>query len=662
MSLTKRLGIVLKIAVAVLVVAIVGTLALAAYVSTLAKTLPDLKVNPDALRTQETSIVYAADGSVLAQWHGEEDRTVVPYSEMPVHLVNAVVAIEDKRFWEHDGVDFQGIARALWANAEAGEVRQGGSTITQQLVKILFTDGERTPTRKIREALMAYELEAKAEKEQVLETYLNTVYFGNGAYGVESAAYHYFGKKSASLTLAESALLAGLIKAPSRDDPTNNPESALARRDVVLEEMLNQGYATDAEYREAHKTPIELSPPKAERAVAPYFVEYVRQDLVQRLGPTKVYGGGLRVHTTLDRALQKSAEDATKILGRKDDPEVAVVTISPSDGRVLAMVGGRDFDENQFNLAAQGKRQPGSSFKTFVLVTALESGVTPQQKFDAAPFEVEVQDETGKRSIWHVENYENNRTSGSVSLQAATSWSVNAVYARLIMRLGPEKVVDTAKRLGIVTPVNPDPAIALGGLRVGVSPLEMASAYGTLANDGVRIEPSGVLKVTDAKGRIIYEPDRASVRAVRASVAKQTAKILHDVIESGTGQTAAMGSWAAGKTGTTQSYRDAWFVGWSGDLSTAVWVGFPKAQVAMTNVRGGKITGGSYPARIWSQFMRAAVSSRSVAVSPTVDATGDQVMVTVCQESMALANRRCPQPVQIYLDSTQVPVDVCDLH
>lgn len=660
--LAKRLGIVLKIAVAVLVVAIVGALGLAAYVSSLARTLPDLKVNPDALKTPETSIVYAADKSVIAQWHGEEDRTVVPYSEMPVHLINAVVAIEDRRFWEHEGVDFQGIARALWANAEAGQVRQGGSTITQQLIKILFTEGERTPTRKIREALMAYELEARAEKEQVLETYLNTVYFGNGSYGAESAAEHYFGKRTSSLTLAESALLAGLIRAPSRDDPTNNPETALARRNVVLDEMDKQGYITTAEHREARKTPITLVKDKSERSVAPYFVEYVRKDLVERLGPRKVYGGGLRVYTTLDPALQSMAEEAARELARPSDPEVAIVSLSPSDGKVVAMVGGRDYEKNQFNLAAQGRRQPGSSFKTFVLVAALEQGIKPGQKFDASPFEVPVVDQTGKRSIWHVENYENNVTSGRITLQTATSWSVNAVYARLIMQLGPEKVVDVAKRLGIVTPVNPDPAIALGGLRLGVTPLEMAAAYGTVANQGRRVVPSGILKVTDTKGRVIYQPDRGSARAVSASVARRAGDVLHQTIVNGTAREADIGAWAAGKTGTTQSYRDAWFVGWSRDLSTAVWVGFPKAQIAMTNVRGAKVTGGSYPARIWNRYMRPAVDSRSRAVSPTVGTSQDQVLVTVCEDSMMLANRRCPHPVQMYLDAPHVPKSVCTLH
>lgn len=657
MPLRKRLGWILNLVASALVAFVVVTLALGFYLYRLSETLPDLDVDRGRTGTQQTSIVFAADGSVLARWHGDEDRVAVSLEDMPLYLRNAVVSIEDRRFWEHNGVDTEGIVRALRANATAGEVRQGGSTITQQLVKLLFTGGERTFTRKVREALLAYELESKVDKQQVLESYINTVYFGHGAYGVESAARRYFGKRTASLDLADGALLAGIIQSPSRFDPIDHPQAARERRDVVLHEMRMQGYITPDEERDAARRPVQIAPPKEVPAVAPYFVEYVKRDLIERLGAEKVYGGGLRVYTTLDPQLQALAErSATTLKGR--DPEVAIVSVRHSDGAVVAMVGGRSFAANQFNLAAQGRRQPGSAFKPFVLVAALEKGVRPTRVYSARPYSVAVKD-----GIWNVQNYENAKTAPAMTLQAATNWSVNAVYARLIMEVGPEQVVRVAKRLGITTPLNADPAIALGGLRTGVSPLEMASAYGTLANGGLRVRPSGVLKVTNTAGKVLYTPDRTAARVVSRPVAVQASLMLHDVVERGTAQAARIGVWSAGKTGTTQSYRDAWFVGWSSDLSTAVWVGYPKAQIDMTNVHGIKVTGGSFPAQIWAQYMRGASTARSRAVTPAQEgAPTEQVLVRVCEDTMQLANKRCPRTVDIYLAPGLVPKGVCKLH
>ncbi|MDZ4169981.1 MAG: PBP1A family penicillin-binding protein [Coriobacteriia bacterium] len=656
MSLSQRVGTALKVTAGVLVATVVITLTLAVYLFNVSQTLPNLEVDPRALDTPQTSVVYASDGTVIAEWHGEQDRTIVSYKDMPIHLRNAVVAAEDRRFWEHNGVDVEGIIRALRANTQAGEVRQGGSTITQQLVKLLFTEGERTLDRKVREALLAYEFEARADKDRVLETYLNTVYFGNGAYGVESAARRYFGQSTSALSLAESATLAGIIRSPTRYDPTNDPEAARRRRDLVLTLMREQGYITRDELQGARKDGVKLAPKADVPTVAPHFVEYVKRDLVERLGSERVFAGGLRVHTTLEPSLQRLAEKSARLLNRPDDPETAIVALRHSDGSVLAMVGGRDFSKSQFNLATQGRRQPGSAFKTFVLVAALEKGVNPQKVYSAAPYSVRVKD-----GVWRVQNYENARTSGKLTLRAATSWSVNAVYARLIMEVGPKKVVEVAKRLGITTPLNADPAIALGGLKTGVSPLEMASAYGTLANGGMRVAPSGVTKVTDDQGAVIYEPDAVAERVVDSEVALKTALILHDVIEKGTGTSAKIGAWAAGKTGTTQSHRDAWFVGWSGDVSTAVWVGYPDAQVDMTNVHGTRVTGGSFPAKIWAAFMRGVKKNRSAPIV-TAPSVGNQVRVTVCTDSMNIANRRCPRPVEIYLEPGRVPGENCTLH
>jgi penicillin-binding protein 1A len=645
-----------------LVVVCVLSFSLAFYLYRVSTTLPEIAVNPDAIKTARTSIVYAADGSVIAEWHGEQDRTLVAMRDMPEYLREAVVAIEDRRFYEHDGVDFTGIGRALGANATAGEVEQGGSTITQQLVKILYTGRERSATRKIKEALFAYELESKNDKDAVLATYLNTVYFGRGAYGVEAAAQRYFSKPASALDLAESATLAGIIRSPSRYGASSAASAAVdataTRRNVVLRVMREQGRITAELEREARARPLEFAPSKEAGVVAPYFVEYVKQDLVDTLGAEKVYAGGLRVHTSLDPQLQAAAEKAATQLSTPGDPEVALVSLRPSDGRVLAMIGGRDFKANQFNLAAQGHRQPGSAFKPFVLVAALQEGIRPDTVFETAPYSVPVKD-----GVWTVQNYENRFAAGTMTLQAATDFSVNGVYARLIMQIGPAKVVKAAKRMGITTALSPDPAIALGGLKNGVSPLEMASAFGTIANRGQRVPPSGLVMVTDDSGRLVHTRGVESTQAIAPETAAQAATMLHDVIERGTGVEAKLPVWAAGKTGTTQSYRDAWFVGWAGDVATAVWVGNREAQVPMTNGHGIAVTGGGFPARIWREYMTAATSKARASEAPA-PGTPPPALVEerICQESGLLANPRCPHVVEQYMLPTQAPRQTCKIH
>ncbi len=659
--LARRAATALMICAGVLAVALVATFGFAFYLDQLARTLPDLRENPDNYITQRTTVVYASDGTRLAEWHGEQDRTVIELVDIPLYMRDAVVAIEDKRFYEHYGIDLEGVMRALRVNTASGEVRQGGSTITQQVVKNLFTDGKRTMARKAREALMANALEARADKGKVLELYLNTVYLGRGYYGVESASQHYFGKSADALSLAEAATLAGVIKSPTRYCPLDHPDAAKERRNLVLDQMVDQGYINKERAREAKAEPLVVKPPAEAAPVAPYFAEYVKQDLIDKLGAEKVYTGGLRVYTTLDPAMQDLAEKAVKKLSRKGDPEVALVAVRHADGSVLAMVGGRDFERNQFNLAVQGRRQPGSAFKPFVLATALQQGIRPSTRFSAAPYSVSVKD-----GVWNVQNYENAITGGSLSLNAATNWSVNAVYARLIMRVGPKNVVKIAKKMGITTPLEANPAIALGGLRVGVSPLEMASAYGTIANGGKAVHPSGIVRVLDDRGVMVYEPKRTATRAISRETAVQESLMLHNVVKNGTGTNARIGRWAAGKTGTTQSYRDAWFVGWSGDVSTAVWVGHRDGQVEMTDVHGIKVTGGSFPAQIWAAFMKPAGRTRSEAVTAVEDAASrkqeGQVLVRVCEDSLKLANKRCPHAIDIYLDPALVPKSACTVH
>lgn len=660
MRVSDRLVPALTTAAAVLAVGTFVLLGLSFYLYRLSLTLPDFRGTGAAYDMSRTSIVYAGDGSVLAEWHGEQDRTIVRMEDIPHTMRDAVVAAEDERFYDHHGIDLGAVVRAVRASAGQSGARQGSTTITQQLVRLLFTDGERSVVRRLQEMLLAGQIEAESDKDRVLEAYLNAVYFGHGAYGVESASQRYFGQRVYELDLSQSALLAGVISAPGRYSPVMNPGAALERRDVVIHKMRDLGFVSVAEAREALNAPLELVSPEDASDRAPYFVEWVKRDLIEILGSEVVYTGGLRVYTTLSPRLQESAEQAVgATLGNDDDPETALVTVQPSTGRVLAMIGGRDFDGDQYNLATQARRQPGSAFKTFVLVRALEEGVDPNEIFDATPYTVEVEDGT-----WNVQNYENESTSPRLSLRAATTWSVNAVYARLIMRIGPDDVVDVARRMGITSPLDSNPAIALGGLSHGVTPLEMASAYGTLAAEGRYIAPRGVDRVLDDQGEVVWEPGVSSAEAVSESVARVAGDMLHDVVANGTGTGADFGKWAAGKTGTTQSYRDAWFVGWSGDLSTAVWVGHREGQVEMTDVRGIEVSGGSFPATIWSVHMERASGVPAGDLAPRLidSGQGDTVLVPLCTESMMLAGPRCDSVEQVLFERAEVPGQACTLH
>jgi penicillin-binding protein 1A len=651
---------ILKILAGALAGVFVLVLVVGLYLFQLSSTLPDLESAPGALAAARTSVVYAADGSVLAEWHGEQDRKIIDITQVPKVMQDAVVAAEDEHFLTHDGVDTGAVLGALRGTGSA-------STVTLQLVRMLFEDGGGGLTKKVRQALMAYQLEAKTSKLKVLEAYLNMVYFGNGRYGVESAARSYFGKPAADLTLPEAAMLAGAIRSPSRYSPTVDPIAARTRRDAVLTRMRDLGLITSEAEVAAAASPVKLAgtPPDAGE-VAPYFVEYVKQQLIDELGANAVFTGGLRVRTTLEPAVQRAAEDAVAgVLNVAGDPEAAVVGLDPRDGRILAMVGGRDFATAQYNLATQGRRQPGSAFKPFVLVAALEGGVSPDRQFDTSPYTVRVKD-----GYWRVENYENAFTQGKLTLRAATDWSVNAVYARLIMEVGPEKVVDAAKRMGITSPLEPNPAIALGGLSKGVSALEMASAFGTLAAGGMRVPPIAVLEVTDDRGKVLFEPKEKPKRAVAQGVAAQASGMLRDVVDRGTGVNAGIGRAVSGKTGTTQSYRDAWFVGYTGEFSAAVWVGYRQAQVDMVNVHGIKVTGGSFPATIWSRFASAALpvlagaGARPAAgpAPPAVTPAEGLQRVRICRDTFLLANPRCPDVFEVDLETSLVPAQTCTKH
>jgi penicillin-binding protein 1A len=562
-------------------------------------------------RPQQLGYIYASDGkTVLATLRGDESRIVVASEDISPIMKQAIVAVEDRRFWEHQGVDYRGILRAVWADIQHKAVVEGGSTITQQFVKNAYTHQERTISRKLKEAALAWQLERKWSKDRILTAYLNTIYFGNGAYGIEMAARVYFHDHASDLTLAQSALLAGLPASPGAYDPAANPSAAEQRRRTVLQMMHDEGLITLKEQLTADSQPLPKPknihlPPTAGRQG--YFAEYVKQQLVPYYGSGKVFGGGLKVYTTIDLNLQRLAAEAIDDwLPNKDDPAAALVAIDPRDGRVLAMVGGRNYKKSQFNLAVQGDRQPGSSFKPFVLATALSEGISPQTQFTSQPTVINLGDK-----LWSVHNYENSYL-GTIDIVDATTYSDNSVYAQLTAQVGPSRIASMASRLGIQSPLNDYFAIGLGA--EAVNPLEMARAFSTFADNGVRVDgsilgntPRAVTKVVD--GNHVYKNEPVDKQVLDPNDAAMLNSILQNVVSQGTGVRAALSDrTAAGKTGTTENYGDAWFVGYTPQLAVAVWVGYPNKLIPMlTQFEGGPVAGGTYPALIWKSFVEKAL-------------------------------------------------------
>jgi len=584
----------------------------------LAQEIP--KLDPSRQRPEVNSYVYAADGhTVLAVLRGSQSRVLIPQSEMGRWIGHAIVAVEDKRFYEHRGVDLHGIARAIWADVRHKGVVEGGSTITQQYVKNAYVSNQRSIGRKLREAALAWQLEQRRSKDWILTAYLNTIYFGNGAYGVQQAAQTYFQHGAKRLTLAESALLAGVPADPSRFDPLAHPGAARARRQVVLGDLLAQGYIDQADYQNASRAPLprpqEIRLPGTQ-GPAPYFSNYVKEQLVSHYGAAHVYGAGLKVQTTIDLRLQKLAREAiSEQLSDPSGPAAALVAVDPENGRVVAMVGGRDYRHNQFNLAVQGRRQPGSSFKPFVLATALEKGISPQTSFVSQPIDIYSQ---GR--YWSVHNYEDSYL-GAIDLTSATVHSDNSVYAQLTKLVGPRNVARTAGSLGIQTPLQSYLSIGLGSQ--GVNPLDMARAYSAFANGGFRVdgaalgdEPRAIEWVRDVHGHVIAENRPVPRRELRPETVALVTSLLQGVVREGTGHAAQLadGRPAAGKTGTTENYGDAWFCGYVPQLVACVWVGYPDSVRPMeTEFHGGPVAGGTFPALIWKSFMDKAL----VNVPPT---------------------------------------------
>jgi penicillin-binding protein 1A len=572
----------------------------------------------------------------------QQNRVIVTPAQIPPVVKEAVVATEDKRFQTNNGVDIRGIARAFVQDLVHKGSVQGASTIEQQFIKnALQANSHRTIFEKLREVALAYQLSHKWSKDKILAAYLNTIYFGNGAYGIESAARTYFGQDVNHLGCGmpghqlcveqmqpwEAALLAGVIASPSAYDPDTHPVAAKARRDLVLRNMLTQGYLQRSVYEQS----IAQALPAARDIHAPhqqtiegaevgYFTSWVQQQVIERYGAPRAFSGGLRITTTLDLDLQRASEQAiNNYLADPSGPSASLVVIENSTGAVRAMVGGRNYATSPFNLATYGERQPGSAFKAFDLAAALRDGISPESVWSSRQKVLEVPSPRGpERFVVH--NNEGSYT-GSNTLAGATVSSDNSIYAEVGLKVGTRRIAHLAHQMGITTPLSTNPAMTIGGLTVGVTPLEMAHAYETIAHGGRRVSgtlaehdaPLAIQQV-DAGPRTLPDGAHRDVNGVTTryvlppEVAATETSLLESVVQSGTGRAAATGQFAAGKTGTTSNYGDAWFVGWDSRYTVAVWVGYPHGLVPMTNAfNGGPVLGGTYPALIWHDFITSAM-------------------------------------------------------
>jgi penicillin-binding protein 1A len=625
---------------------------------------------PKALPPVQTSFVYDRNGELLSTFHGSVDRTLIPFGQMPQHLRDAILAVEDARFYEHGGVDFKGTIRAAWSDLVARETVQGGSTITQQLVKRVYAGhytapGEngirdyvippRTVKEKAREVLLAIKVERTLSKDKILARYLNTVYFGHGAYGIEAAAQTYFGVPARRLTLMQSATLAGILTAPEAYDPIDHPFDAKFRRDFALDRMVQYGYldrprADRMKQKACCGIPVSLQRGSQAQIEAPgdaeYFVQYVREDLAKRYGAAAVFGGGLQVTTSLDLGYQAAAEHAIEShLPSPQDPGAALVAIEPSTGHVLAMAGGKDFSVSQLNLATfKGGtgRQAGSSFKAFTLAAAMKQGFDLDSRW-YGPNTITIDDPVcdGPEGPWQPENAEGGGS--SYTLQSATAHSVNTVFAQLVVEVGPDSVVEMAHDLGIRSDLPAVCAITLGS--VAVNPLEMTDAYATLADRGVRHRPNPLLQVRSPGGRIDPGVVPKGRRAVDENVADLVTYALQDVVDYGTGASARLSSWpAAGKTGTAQDTVDAWFCGYTVQIAACVWVGFPKGQIPLVDIEGvSQVFGGTIPAAIWHDFMEIAMQGKK-AVSFATPSFGGQTVTPSAEAPIPAPPSPSPTP------------------
>ena len=605
----RRLSLFLKILFGLIFFLIVTAVGVAiGFVTANINAKPDISTD---ILPPASSQIYDSAGNEIANIHAVENRMPVKIEQVPRDLQNAFIAVEDNRFYEHKGVDPKGLIRAFYANLMKQEIAEGGSTITQQLAKNAYLTQERTFKRKIQEIFLALQIEKQYTKQEILEMYMNQIYFGQGAYGVQAAAKIYFDKNVEELNLSECALLAGIPKSPNYYSPFNSVQAAITRRDLVLDQMVKYHYISPSEARDAKNVELVFAPPNRpeEMKDAMYFINYVTNVMVEKYGADALYKEGLKVYTTIDLDIQRMAEQAllTYLPDYYTDasgvvqPQGAIVAIDPKTGYVKAMVGGRGTD--QFNRASMAERQPGSAFKPFVFIAALENNFTPDTVIEDSPITIDG---------WSPRN-DSGRFSGSVTMRTVATFSMNVPTVKIAMALGMYKAIQYAYDMGITTFELDNPEMndynystALGGLTRGVTPLELTNAYCTFANSGVYIPHIVITKVLDRNGNILEEAVPEGRQVVSPQSAASLTSMLEDVIKRGTGRGANIGRPAAGKTGTTSDYHDAWFVGYTPDLVAGVWVGNDD------NTPLDGIMGGGIPATIWSHFMQNALLNTPV--------------------------------------------------
>ncbi|UCF77919.1 MAG: PBP1A family penicillin-binding protein [Candidatus Eiseniibacteriota bacterium] len=636
--------------------------------------------SPEKLQTIEPAVkteVYDINGEIIHEFF-KENRSLVPLQRVPQHLIDGIIVVEDRQFRSHWGIDIFGICRAAMKNVFAGRVRQGGSTITMQLARNLFLTHERTMRRKVKEAVLALRIERMYSKDEILEMYLNQIYFGEGAYGVQAASRIFFAKDVDELKLPECALLAGLLRNPGEYSPRHHPEGALKRRNLVLNLMLEEILIGQDEHEAALEAPLGVTASKSRANYAPYFVELVRQYLSERYGTNQIYEGGLKVYTTLDLQLQKVAEELFEVhlcelekmrkypqqhcpqesqAQQAPDGENftayvqgAMIALDARKGYVKAMIGGRDFEDSPFNRAVQAKRQPGSAFKPFVFVAAIDNGFNPCDIVIDEP----VTFVGGDGKDWSPQNYDLD-FKGPMTLRYALQQSVNVPAVKLLRTLGPTTVAAYARRMGLRSRIENVLSIALGTSEVTL--LELTSAFGVLANQGIRAEPIMVLKVTDKQGRVLERNATHTEEALNEQTCYLVTSMMRSVVDHGTAFGArARGFYApaGGKTGTTDDFTDAWFVGFTPELTVGVWVGFDKKKTL-----GPAMTGTRVALPIWTDIMLDASKLYEFTDFPRPP---DVIDVEICTESGLLALDGCPKRSMEVFRSGEQPGEFCYLH
>lgn len=603
----KKQVIISRIIITVLLCALIGAGAVLQLFRKYAKELP----STTALEEYKPGLItrfYDIHNEVISEMFTER-RTVVQLQRIPVDLQNAVIATEDERFFRHWGIDLRGIGRALMNNLFRGRVVEGGSTITQQLARALFLTQDRTFRRKIKEALLSLQIEKKYSKEEILQMYLNQVFFGHGTYGVEQASRVYFGKHVQDLNLAECALLAGLLRAPKAYSPFTKPASAQRRAQTVLSLMYNQKYISREERDKALQYKYYTQRPKYVSNAAPYFIENIKLELEDKYGTDAIYKGGLQIYTTLDLGMQRNAENALEkklspydIIASTDAPvQCGLIAIDPKNGQIRALVGGRSFEKSQFNRVTQAKRQPGSAFKTFVFTAALESGLTPSSLIDDSPVTLIGGDE----KEWIPQNYDQ-KFWGPTTLRQALENSRNVCAVKLTVQLTPETVAIYARQLGIQSKLGNNLSLSLGTSEVTLQ--EITSSFCTFANYGIRTMPYSIIMIKDASGNILEQNIPMEEPVLSEQTTYLMTNLLKGVVKNGTGYAAkALGRPCAGKTGTSNDYRDAWFIGYTPDLVSGVWIGYDDHRII-----GEKQTGGVIACPIWTNFMEQSLQNTPV--------------------------------------------------